>query len=185
MSEPYSTTLQSVRDGICRWFGGPYDPATRSYRTPQVDGLGVVRRARPKSDDEVDYYLGQPAAGALIGSQMLVHIGSGVESRSAIAGAYGGLKFLQSSVVLHVFLRSNAEFAEDAQDAFYDLLDALKDRLREDRCMGTGGWENGGFQVGEGGAPWIRWHMEPAETSAEMTQGYLAVEFQADYYEEG
>jgi hypothetical protein len=81
-------------------------------------------------------------------------------------------------------MRSYAEWAEDAQDAFYDLLEALKARIRADRCMGSGGWEVGGFDVGEG-APWLRWSMAPAETSAEMTQGYLAIEFQARYYEQG
>lgn len=184
MSAPAPTTLQGVRDGICRWFGGSYDPTTRTYRTPQVAGLGVVRRARPKREDNADYYLGAPSSGALMGSQMFVHVDSGVEQRAATAGAFGGLKLLESAVVLHVFMRSTTEWAEDAQDAFYDLLEALKTRLREDRCLGSGGFENGGFDVGEG-APWLRWSMAPAETSAEMTQGYLALEFEARYYEEG
>lgn len=184
MSEVQPTTLRGVRDGVCRWFGGPYDQRTRSYRTPQVELLGAVRRARPKSDDEGDYYLGAPAAGALMGSTMFVHVDSGVESRAAIAGAFGGLKFLTSAVMLHVFMRSNNDFAEDAQDAFYDLLENIKNRLREDRCLGTGGFENGGFDVGEDD-PWLRWNMAPAEATVEVTTGYLAVEFQARYYLEG
>jgi hypothetical protein len=184
-SEAAPTTLQGVRDQICRWFGGPYDPNTRSYRTPQVPGLGVVRRARPKREDNADYYLGAPSSGAVMGSQMLVHVDSGVEQRAAMAGAFGGLKLLTSAVVLHVFMRSTCEYAEDAQDAFYDLLEALKARIRADRCMGSGGFEAGGFDAGEGGAPWLRWSMAPAETSAEMTQGYLAIEFEVRYYEQG
>jgi hypothetical protein len=179
-----ATTTNGVRDGVCRWFGGPYDPNTRSYRTPQVAHLGVVRRARPKSEDKADYYLGATSSGAVMGSSMLVHVDSGVESRAAIAGAFGGMKFLQSAVMLHVFMRSDIEWAEDAQDAFYDLLDALKARIRADRCMGTGGWEQGGFDVGEGD-PWLRWSMAPAETTAERTTGYLAIEFSARYYVEG
>lgn len=179
-----ATTLQGVRDGVCRWFGGPYDPNSRSYRTPQVPNLGVVRRARPKREDNADFYLGAPASGAVMGSWMWVHIDSGVESRAAIAGAFGGLKEIECAVMLHVFLRSTVEFAEDAQDAFYDLAIAIQDRIREDRCLGTGGFENGGFDVGEG-APWLRWSMAPAETNAEMTRGYLHVEFRARYFEEG
>lgn len=182
--EATPTTIQGVRDGVCRWFGGPPDPATRTYRTPQVSHLGVVRRARPKREDNADYYLDAPASGALMGSQMWVHVDSGVETRQATAGAFGGLKFLESAVILHVFMRSHAEYAEDAQDAFYDHLEALKARIREDRCLGSGGWEVGGFDVGEGDAP-VRWSMAPAETSDEMTQGYLALEFQARYFEEG
>lgn len=178
------TTLRGVRDGVCRWFGGPYDERTRSYRTPQVEHLGVVRRARPKSEHVPDYYLGAAGAGAVMGSMMLVHVDSGIESRAAIAGAFGGLKFLTASVMLHVFMRSNAEFAEDGQDAFYDLLEGLKTRIREDRTLGSGGWEVGGFDVGESN-PWLRWNMAPAETSAEVTTGYLAIEMAARYYEEG
>ena len=179
-----ATTVQGVRDTICRWFGGPYDPNTRSYRTPQVPGLGVVRRARPKREDNADFYVGAPAAGQLAGSQMFVHIDGGVETRAAFAGAFGGLKLLTSAVVLHVFLRSNAEWAEDAQDAFYDLLEALKRRCREDRCMGSGGWEQGGFDAGENDS-WLRWSMAPSETAAELTHGYLSLEFEVRYYEEG
>jgi len=179
-----ATTTTGVRDGICRWFGGPYDERTRSYRTPRVEHLGVVRRARPKSEDANEYYLGATGAGALMGSSMFVHVDSGVETRAATAGAFGGLKFVKSAVLLHVFLRSNAEWAEDAQDAFYQLKDDLISHIRSDRCLGTGGWEQGGFDVGEGD-PWLRWSMAPAETSAEMTTGYLAIEFSARYYEEG
>lgn len=182
MTEASPTTLQGVRDGICRWFGGPYDESTRSYRSPQVRNLGAVRRSRPKREDNAEFYLHGP--GAIMGSQMFVHVDSGVEERAAVAGAFGGLKLLRSAVVLHVFLRSTAEWAEDAQDAFYDLLEDLKRRIREDRCLGSGGWEQGGFDAGEG-TPWLRWSMAPAETSAEMTTGYLSIEFDVRYYEQG
>lgn len=179
-----TTTLLGVRDGICRWFGGPYDQRTRSYRTPQVEGLGVVRRARPKSEDNADYYIGATGAGADLGSSMFVHIDAGTESRAAIAGAFGGLKLVESAVMAHVFMRSNAEYAEDAQDEFYALAVRLIAHIRADRCLGTGGFENGGFDIGEA-PPWLRWQMAPAETSAERTTGYLAIEFQARYFEEG
>jgi hypothetical protein len=185
MAAPYSTTIQTVRDGICAWFGGSYDPASRSYRTPQVPMLGVVRRSRPKVDDAAEYYLGQPSAGSLVGSQMLVHVDGGIESREAMAGAFGGLKLLRSTCTLHLFLRSNSEWAEDATDGFYDLLEALKARIRADRCLGSGGFEAGGFVVGEGGSPWLRWSMGMPETSSEMTSGYLTISFEVHYYAEG
>lgn len=178
------TTLASVRDQVCCWFGGAYDPPSRSYRNPQVPGLGAVRRARPKAQDDADYYLGQAEAGSLCGAQMLVHVDSGVETRAAMAGAFAGLKLVNSNVVLHVFLRSHADYSEDGQDAFYDLLDALKARIRADRCMGTGGFEQGGFDVAENAAG-LRWQMAPAETTSEMTSSYLSIEFTVRYYEEG
>src|SRR5690606_25068902 len=92
------TTLFDVRDAVCRWFGGAYDPETRSYRDPQVRNLGAVRRARPKREDDADYFLGAPAYGALMGSQMWVHIDAGTEKRLAVAGPYG-LKEVTSAVV--------------------------------------------------------------------------------------
>ena len=184
MASPYTTTIQVVRDGICSWFGGPYDSITRSYGFPQVPGLGTVKRGRPKSEDDIDYYLGAPSTGAVMGSVMNVHIGSGAETRAAIAGAFGGLKLLRSEATLYCFLRSNAEYAEDAEDAFYDFLEAIKDRIRADRTMGSGGFENGGFQVGEAGTP-VQWQMDPPETVSEMTTAELIVRVSVDYYEEG
>lgn len=184
-ADPIPTTLAGVRDGICCWFGGIHDPATRSYRNPQVPGLGVVRRSRPKVLDTADYYVGQPSSGALLGSTMFVHLDSWTESRVAMAGAFGGLKLVQAAVVLHVWLRSTAPETEDAQDGFYELLEALGDRLREDRCVGTGGFEAGGFQIGEGGAPWITWQVEPAEVASELTTAYASSTFKADFYRAG
>jgi hypothetical protein len=184
-TEVAPTNLQSVRDTVCRWFGGPYDERTRSYRTPQLPNLGVVRRARPKSEDNGDFYLGATGAGAVMGSWMWVHADEWTEHREATAGPFGGLKLIRTSFVLHVFLRSTTEYAEDAQDAFYELGLAIQDRIREDRCMGTGGFEQGGFDLGEGDTPWVRLEMAPAEVSAEMTIGYLNVQFMTRHFEEG
>lgn len=182
--EAAPTTLRTVHDGVCRWFGGDYDPNTRSYRTPQIEDLGVVRRGRPKREDDADFFLAQPAAGALMGSWMWVHIDSGTEERIAVAGHHG-LKEVSSAVVLHVFLRSYAEFAEDAQDAFYDLQDRIVARLREDPALGSGGFESAGFDVGEHDGRGLRWGMAPAETSSELTTGYLFIEFTARFFKEG
>lgn len=184
LGDAQPTTLRTVHDGVCRWFGGPYDPDSRSYRRPQLEGLGVVRRGRPKSEDDADFFLGAPASGALMGSWMWVHIDSGTEERVAVAGHHG-LKEVTSAVVLHVFLRSYAEWAEDAQDAFYDLQERILARLREDPALGSGGFEAGGFDVGEHDSRGIRWAMAPAETSDELTTGYLFIEAQARYFKEG
>lgn len=180
-----ATTIGRVRDGICCWFGGIHDPTTRSYRNPQVEGLGVVRRSRPKVTSDEDYYVGQPSSGALVGSTMLVHIDSWTESRVAIAGAFGGLKLIAAQAVLHVFMISRGEYAEDASDGFYELLDRLADRVRADRCMGTGGFEVGGFQCGEGGDPWIQWQMAPPEVSSEVTSAYASCQLDVHFYKEG
>lgn len=184
-NDPIPTDLQRVRDGICCWFGGIYDPSSHSYRNPQVEGLGVVRRSRPKVQSDEDYYLGAPSSGSLAGATMLVHLDSWTEERVAMAGAFDGLKLITGAAVLHVFLQSKSEHAEEAQDAFYDLLDRLGDRIRADRCMGTGGFEAGGFQAGEGGAPWITWQMQPAEVSSEVTSAYASCSFNIHFYRQG
>jgi hypothetical protein len=183
-NDPIPTDLQRVRDGICCWFGGIHDPETRSYRNPQVEGLGVVRRSRPKVMPDTDYYLGAPSSGRLAGATMLVHLDSWTEQRVALAGAFDGLKLITASAVLHLFMQSKAPFAEDGQDAFYDLLDRIGERIRADRCMGTGGFEAGGFQCGEGGSR-ITWQMQPAEVSSEVTSAYASCVFDVDFYKAG
>lgn len=185
MTRYAATSLAGVRDGVCRWFGGEYDESSRTYRNPQVAGLGTVRRSRPKVQDDAEYYLGAPSSGQLIGSTMLVHVDSGEEIRATFAGQFGGLKLIRSAVVLHVFLTSNASFAEDATDGFYELLDRIKDRLRADPCLGSGGFENGGFDAAEGGAPWLRWQMAAPVPNGEVTEAYATVEFIVRYYTEG
>jgi hypothetical protein len=44
------------------------------------------------------------------------------------------------------------------------LKDAIFARLRADRTCGSGGFEAGGFHMGEGGEPWFRWGMGQAKT---------------------
>jgi hypothetical protein len=188
-ADPVPTNINRVRDGVACWFGGIYDPITRSYNNPQVRGLGTVRRARPKVQSDEEYYLGAAQSGSLIGSTMLVHLDTWSEKRVAISGAFGGLKLIQAACVLHVFMVSRTEFAEDAQDGFYELLDGDEDslslRIRQDRCMGTGGFEAGGFQCGEGGAPSITWQIEPADVSSEMTSAYASCSFNIDFFRQG
>lgn len=180
-----ATTTRAVIDRICCWYGGSYDPATRSYRNPQVPGLGAVRRGRPKTDVETDYYLGASADGATAGSTMLVTVDTGTEQRETFAGYGGGLKLIRAHVALHVYVRGHAAYAEDVQDWLYDLLDAVRDRAREDPTLGSGGFEAGGFDLGEGGSPWIGWTSELVQTVDEVTRGYFAVEAMARYYENG
>lgn len=179
----------AIADQICRYFGGPYDPATHTYRTPQISVPGmdgpVLRRAAPKRDDHAtDYGLGTP--GATTDCLILVLLERGQEERVAVAGASSGLKHVRWTVRLHCFLRSVAGYAEDVQDALYALLDAIRAHIQADRTCGSGGFEAGygvGFQVGEGGEPWLRWEVSPVHTTPrDLSKAYLLVEFDADEY---
>lgn len=181
---------KAVCDALCTYFGGPYDAATHTYRTPAVTVAGldgpIFRRGSPKRDDHTsDYGLGAP--GLTAGCLVLILAERGQEKRVAMAGATSGLKLVTWTVRMHCFFRSTASYAEDLQDAIYDLLDAVRARIEADRTCGTGGFEAGygvGFQVGEGGEPWISWDISPVMTipDKDLSKGYLVIQYAADQY---
>lgn len=179
-----------VADGLCTYFGGPYDPDTHTYRTPtfRVDNMNgpVFRRAAPNRDDHDTDYGDLEQPGTPIGCSVLVILEHGFEHRSAVAGATSGLKHVEWTVRMHGFLRSVSAYAEDVQDAGYALVDAIRARIETDRTCGTGGFEAGygvGFQVAEGGEPWLRWELSPVFTSPkQLSKQYMMVEFTADQY---
>lgn len=178
-----------VANQLCTYFGGPYDDTTHTYRTPKItvanmDGP-IFRRAAPKRDDhDTDYGLG--GVGIPVGCMVMVLLERGEELRAAVAGAVSGLKHLRWVVRMHCFLRCTSAYAEDLQDATYDLIDAIRARIEADRTCGSGGFEAGygvGFQVAEGGEPWLRWDMSPVWTGPrELSKQYLLVEMDADQY---
>lgn len=166
-------SVQSVQDQICQFFGGPYNHDFHDYRTPQLDGLGAVHRAFPKRQDQADFYLGR--VGTDNGSVMVVWLLEGDEQRIAVAGATDGRKRVVHAVELHCFIRSTAAYAEDAQDYSYGLLDGIRGLIHADRTCGSGGFESGGFQIGEGQAPRLHWRMEQGNTSEDVTEIYLLI----------
>jgi hypothetical protein len=167
-------TAAVVLDQLCTFFGGAYDPDTRTYRDPQVAGLGAVRRAFPKRDDKIYYTLG---ATTDHGCVMVVQLRHGDERRIAVGGATSGVKQCRYLAELHCFIRSTAAYAEDAYDYACDLREAIIARVHGDRTCGSGGIEVGGFQVGEGDSPRFEWDLPPAETHAELTKLYLHIAF--------
>lgn len=171
-------SASSVLNGLCTYFGGAYDAATRSYRTPQVAGLGVVRRAFPKDDVGADYYLGM-ATGTPSGCQLVVQLPGGAERRAA-SPAVRGWKRVEHRVELHGFLVSSQLYGEDAQDDAYALRDALVAHIHADPTCGSGGFEALGFQVGEGEP--LEWDLAQAEAKAGITKGYLLIKTVAVEY---
>lgn len=155
-------TAASVRDQICVYFGGAYDDATRTYLTPRVDGLGVVRRSWARSDNPHDYTLG--LWGEETGAQLIVQVAGGRERR-----ANTHAKAVAHRINLLVFVRSILEYPEDCEDFTFRMLDAIRDRIHDDRTCGSGGFELGGFQVGEGDEPEFDWDIDPVVTKADVT----------------
>lgn len=167
-------SISSVQAQIATFFGGPYDTISRTYRTPQIANLGTVRRAFPKREDEAEFQVGQPP-GVGFGSVMVVWLVDGRETRIAVAGATSGRKKVRHMVQLHCFVRSKQDYAEDATDAAFGLFDAIRAHIQADRTCGSGGFEVGGFQVGEGTEPEFTWHMEQGNSSEDVTDIYLLV----------
>lgn len=171
-------TIQSALDGICRYFGGPYDSQTRTYRSSPLSqyGVGVVRRAWPKRDDHADYFWGQQP-GARTGCQIVVYIPRSTETRFALGGATSGQKNVLYEVQLCCYIRSRTPHAEDAQDDVYALRDALVDHLRLDRTLGSAVFEAG--EHVDGGSGSIDFDYGQPETKAEMTKSFLLMTFPA------
>lgn len=169
-------SVRAVVDGICQYLGGPYDAATRSYRTPQVPGVGVVRRAWAKRDDHNDYTLGM-AKGTATGCQIIVHIARTSEARFALGGAYSGRKNVLYEVHLLCYVRSTHPHAEDAQDDIHDLADAIVAHLRADRTLGGAVFEAG--EAVDGGQGSIDVEFGQVESKGELSKGFLLVSFPA------
>lgn len=169
-------SIQSVLDGICRYYGGPYDETTHTYRSSPVAGVGVVRRAWAKEDNPADYFNGMDA-GARTGSQIVVWIPRRSETRFAVGGEHGGMKNVRYDVELAVYIRSRTPLAEDAQDDVYALQDALVDWIRQDRTLGEACFEAG--EAVDGGQGSIDCTYGQPETKAGLTKSFLLMSFTA------
>lgn len=169
-------SISSVLDGICRYFGGPYDPTTRTYRSSPLQGVGVVRRAWTKDDRLADYFNGQDS-GARTGCQIVVWIPRSTEARFAVGGATGGHKNVVYEVQLCCYVRSRTPYAEDAQDDVYALRDALVEHLRAERTLGGAVFEAGEHVDGGNGS--IDFDYGQPETKAELTKSFLLMTFPA------
>lgn len=171
-------SIQSTVDGICRYFGGPYDPQTRTYRSSPLSGVGVgvVRRGWPKRDNHSDYTHGQQP-GARTGCQIVVYIPRRHESRRAVGGEHNGQKQITYEVQMCCYVRSTAAYAEDAQDDVYDLQEALLEWIRRDRTLGNAVWQAG--EHTDDGSDGIDVTTAQSETRAEATKSYFEITFAA------
>lgn len=179
-------TVKAIANQICTFFGGPYDATTHTYRSPQITVANlspVFRRAAPKRDDHQSDYWAIPVPPTPVGCLVGIFLEAGSDKR--LAPGTPGIREVEHTVHMHAFLRAEANYAEDAQDAEYDLLEAIYAKLLTDRTAGSGGIEAGfgiGFQVGEvsSGQPWFRWQLSPVQTTPrELSKAYLHIEFDA------
>lgn len=180
------TTFAGVADALCRFFGGSYQAVTHDYRTApaggtNIAGLALVRRGFAKREDYNDFFAGA-APGTMTGAWMAVWVPDKVRRRLTTPAVLGR-KQVNIAVELHVYVFSKAPYAEDCNDVL-DAIDAAIIALIEtDPTVATGGFEAGGFQVGEGdehgGGGELRSSKWQSSTDDNVTKGKLEVFFEA------
>lgn len=176
-------TAAAFLDTVCQYFGGAYDAATHTYHTPTVAGLGVVRRAWAREDWAGEYWNGL-TVGTPTGCIMVVQIPDIIDGPRVALPGIQGRRFVRYGVELHCFFMSKALFVEDCQDAVYALRDAVTAKIRTDPTLGSGGFEAGNFDAGEGQTP-ITARIEQGGTVDGLTQAYMRISFEAHAYEVG
>jgi hypothetical protein len=69
-------------------------------------------------------------AGQMTRAAAVVFISSENESRVAVGGAYSGWKRIDYTIEFQIFSHSMHNLAQDAMDAFDEIVDEVKDQLR-------------------------------------------------------
>lgn len=174
-------SIRTVHEGIAAYFGGPYDEATRTYRSSPLAefGVGVVRRGWARDDNRADYFLSQ-AAGGRTGCQIVVYIPRSYETRVALGGEHGGMKRVSYEIQLACYIRSNTEHVEDAQDDAYALRDALVAWMHQDRTLGGAVFQAGEYIDGAPGG--IELEYAQPEVKTGLTKQFLLLSFGAIEY---
>lgn len=142
----------TVRAAIVQWF-----------QVPNVPGLNKVYEDAQKLTSGASPF--NETVGATGGAVGWVHIMSEYEERIAMGGATGGYKRIIYTINLSVSHYTTAMSTDSGTDMFDALIENMKERLRSDRTLGTGGSPI--FQAGEGttlGGPDVRIRYEPPVT---------------------
>lgn len=113
-------------------------------------------------------------AGELSRAAVVIFIQAERESRIAVGGPHTGWKRIDYTVVLQVFHHSVEPNSEAAMADFDVLIDAIKERLREDHNFG----DSSGRLVWQGAEPAINaLYGEPNTTELGATETFASLEF--------
>ncbi len=124
--------------------------ATATFLTaPQIPGVGTVFPAPPKISRTADALAGLPP-GTPSGSVIYVEILQSAERRVALGGPTAGKKIVEHDLRLHLLFRSRQAHTEDAVDDHDDQVEAILNRVRTDRTLGTAGAQAQILEAGEG-----------------------------------
>lgn len=116
--------------------------ALATYLTGSVTGINTVYRGLPALIPG-DAFFPAPGAGNQTGCVLCVNILSDTEARKALGGATSGKKRVDYVVDLQLFFRSvqpaaiNSDPALEATDAFDDIIENLKAKIRADRTANS------------------------------------------------
>lgn len=112
--------------------------AAQYLQQPQIAGIGTVYASPPKISRNSDAFEGLPA-GTASGSVLYVEVLQVTEVRIALGGPVSGTKQNMYGLRFHLLFRSRQSESEDAMDDHDDQVEAILQRLREDRTLGTQG----------------------------------------------
>lgn len=144
-------------------------------QTPAIAGIGTVFPSPPKISTAGDAFEGLPA-GTPTGSVVYVEILQVQEVREALGGPSAGAKFVNYDVRVHLLARSSQEKAEDAMDDHDAIVDAIIQRLRADRTLGSAGAI---LQAGEGTEGITVQTGMPKAMGSGITHVWSLIDFQA------
>lgn len=146
--------------------------------SPMVPGVGTVFASPPKISTAGDAFEALPA-GTPTGAVLYVETLQGQEIRVAVGGPTAGAKLVTYEVRIHLLARSSQAKSEDAMDDHDAILQAILQRLRADRTLGTAGSSNPILQAGEGDAGITYQTGMPKRTGNGGTHIWSLVDFQA------
>lgn len=106
--------------------------------SPQIPGIGKVFPSPPKISRSSDAYENLPP-GTPSGSVLYVEVLHAKEVRLALGGAKQGTKQVRYALRFHLLFRSRQDTAQEAMDDHDDQVEAILERLRFDRTLGTNG----------------------------------------------
>lgn len=109
-------TRQEVRNNVGQWIADA-----------EIPHLNQVMTSHPKRIN----FQANSTAGEMTRAAGIVFIRGERESRVAIGGADNGWKRVDYDVIFQIYCHSVEQYSQDAMDAFDEIVDAVKDRLRE------------------------------------------------------
>lgn len=138
----------AVLQAIGSYFGGSWNATDWSYQNGPLTsvGLGSVKLGFPKQMPDKDYVIGLPE-GRNMGAIMIVTLPDDQETRAGDSGPpvtdgggnliAGGTKFDNYRVALEIYHMGETQHSEQSQADVDTLLEAIKQRIRIDRTLGT------------------------------------------------